>query len=178
MVRLERFEQGDFQQLIEWINDEELLIAWSGNLFSFPLTQHSLEWYISDTNEVNNSTAFVFKVVDEDGKMIGHISLGSISWKDRSARLTRVLVGDSGSRGKGYCYEMVKAVLKIAFEELKLHRVGLGVYGSNPGAVRCYERAGFITEGVSRDIMRYKNNWLSMIEMSILEDEWRQQNAS
>ena len=177
MMRLEKFERGDFEQLIKWINHEEILTAWSGKLFSFPLTTRSLEWYIRDTNEINVSEAFVYKAVDDDGKMIGHISLGSISWKDSAARLTRVLVGDPGDRSKGCCHDMVKAVLKIAFEELNLHRVGLGVYTDNPAATKCYEKNGFITEGVSRDIMWHNNKWYSMIEMSILENEWRSLNA-
>ena len=116
MMRLEKFERGDFEQLIKWINHEEILTAWSGKLFSFPLTTRSLEWYIRDTNEINVSEAFVYKAVDNQGKMVGHISLGSISWKDSAARLTRVLVGDPGDRSKGCCHDMVKAVLKIAFE--------------------------------------------------------------
>jgi hypothetical protein len=50
MIRLEKFEVQDFQQLIEWISDEESLTIWSGALFSFPLTIESLDWYIDDTN--------------------------------------------------------------------------------------------------------------------------------
>ena len=175
MIQLERFGQDDFQQLMEWVNEEAILTAWSGNLFSFPLTVHSLEWYVRDTNTINSSGAFVFKAVDETGKAVGHISLGSISWKDSAARLTRVLL-DTAARDKGYCFQMVKAVLKIAFEDLRLHRVELGVYSDNPSAARCYEKAGFVIEGIRRDIMWYNNKWSSMIEMSILEDEWRSQN--
>jgi RimJ/RimL family protein N-acetyltransferase len=122
---------------------------------------------------LQSSEAFVYKAVDESGLPVGHISLGSISWKNRAARLTRVLVGDPAARDKGYCHEMVKAVLKVAFEELNLHRVELGVYSNNPSATRCYEKAGFMKEGTRRDILWNNNQWSSMIEMSILEDEWR-----
>ena len=50
MIKLELFEPADFQQLIDWIDSEELLIKWSGTLFSFPLTMSSMEWYIKDSN--------------------------------------------------------------------------------------------------------------------------------
>lgn len=173
MIRLEKFGQNDFKQLQSWVNDEELLTIWSGNLFTFPLTDKSLDWYVKDTNINEKSDAFVYKAVDDSGITIGHISLGSISWKNRSARLTRVLIGNTGERGKGCCQQMVKAVLQIAFNELNLHRVSLGVYNNNLAATKCYEKSGFIMEGVSRDIMWYKNKWWSMIEMSVLENEWR-----
>lgn len=177
MIRLAHFQQGDFSQLIEWIHDEELLTKWSGNLFRFPLSHESLAWYIKDTNMKGDSDAFVYKAIDAAGNTVGHISLGGISWKNKSARVTRVLIGNSAERGKGTCRLIMQAILKIAFEELNLHRVSLGVYNDNTAAARCYHNAGFITEGIQRDILWYKNAWWSMIEMSILEKEWRTLNA-
>ncbi|MEO6733093.1 MAG: GNAT family protein [Ferruginibacter sp.] len=177
MIRLEHFQEQDFNQLIEWIHDEEILINWSGNLFRFPLSNRSLDWYIKDTNIINDSSAFVYKAVDTKGKTVGHISLGGISWQNRSARITRVLVGNTEERGKGCCQGMIKAALKIAFEELNLHRVSLGVYHNNAPATKCYEKTGFVTEGIHRDILWYKDTWWSMIEMSILQKEWRMLNG-
>ena len=65
---------------------------------------------------------------------------------------------------------MIKAALKIGFEELGLHRISLGVYENNKAALNCYLKSGFQIEGVSRDILWYKNEYLSMIEMGILEE--------
>ena len=177
MIQLVHFQERDFEQLIGWIHNEEILTNWAGGLFRFPLSVDSLAWYAKGTNIKNDSDAFVYKVVDDSGNGIGHISLGSISWKNRSARVTRVLTGDIAGRGKGCCQGMIKAVLKIAFEELDLHRVSLGVYHTNVPATRCYEKNGFVTEGIQRDILWYKDAWWSMIEMSILEKEWRLLNA-
>ena len=177
MIKLELFKAEDFQQLIDWIDTEELLIKWSGSLFSFPLTYSNLEWYIRKTNVPFESDAFVFKAVDtETGETVGHISLGGLSWKNRSARISRVLVGNTAQQRKGICQAMTKAVLKTGFEELGLHRIGLGVYENNPAAIQCYQKCGLQIEGVSRDILWFNNTFLSMVEMSILEDEWRALN--
>lgn len=176
MIRLEKFEVQDFQQLIEWINDEESLTIWSGALFSFPLTIESLDWYIDDTNIAGSSDAFVYKVVEvESGKSVGHISIGGISWKNRSARISRVFLAEE-VRGKGYCRNVILAVLKVGFEQLGLHRIGLGLYNDNIAALNCYEKSGLKVEGISRDILFNKGKWWSMIEMSILEDEWKEMN--
>lgn len=175
MIKLEYFTEADFQQLIEWVDTEELLIKWSGSLFSFPLTSASLGWYIQNTNVVNESDAFVFKAVDTDtGDTVGHISLGGLSWKNRSSRISRVLVGKNAPQGKGICQQMMKAALKIGFEELGLHRIGLGVYEDNKAALHCYLKCGLKIEGVSRDILWHKGTFQSMVEMGILEDEWRE----
>jgi len=179
IVSLEYFTKDDFQQLINWIYDEHLLTNWAGSLFSFPLTQKSLDWYIKDTNDLQNSDALVYKAIDtKTGETVGHISLGSISRKNRSARISRVLVGDNAEKGRGICTNMITAVAKIGFEELKLHRISLGVYDFNMPALRCYEKAGFTKEGVQRDILRYNNEYWSLVEMSMLEDEWKARSVN
>ena len=46
-----------------------------------------------------------------------------------------MLVGNTEMRGRSIGKHMMKAVLQIAFEELKLHRVTLGVYDFNSLAI-------------------------------------------
>jgi RimJ/RimL family protein N-acetyltransferase len=69
---------------------------------------------------------------------------------------------------------MINAILKFGFEALELHRISLGVYDFNTSAIRCYEKCGFVREGVQRDVLKYqKDEYWSLLEMSILEHEWR-----
>ncbi|MEX1201597.1 MAG: GNAT family protein [Ferruginibacter sp.] len=173
MIKLEFFTKDDFQQLIQWINTETLLINWSGSLFSFPLTQSSMEWYIRNTNDLNDSDALVYKAVDTaTGETVGHISLGGISRKNKSARISRVLIGNDGNKGKGYCKEMITEILKIGFNKMQLHRISLGVYDYNIAALKCYQAAGFSIEGTMREVLFQEGKWWSLIEMGILENEW------
>jgi RimJ/RimL family protein N-acetyltransferase len=172
MIQLAYFTREDFKPLMEWIADETTLMNWSGSLFNFPLTQSALEWYIEDVNDLKNSDAFVYKAIETGtGEVVGHISLGGVSKKNKAARISRVLVAPQ-HQGKGYCRQMVTAVLKIGFEQLQLHRIGLGVYDFNKAAISCYQRAGLKIEGVSRDCLLFKTQWWSLVEMSILEEEW------
>ncbi|KAA9339326.1 GNAT family N-acetyltransferase [Hymenobacter busanensis] len=174
MIKLEPFTPADFSQLIEWINDERLMKEWSGSLFAFPLTNDALEWYIEGANDLKNPDVLVYKAVDtKNGAVVGHISLGGISQRDRAGRITRVLVGDAAARGRGFCTGMITALLRIGFEELHLHRISLGVYDFNHAAIKCYLKSGFKQEGVLRDVVRHGNEYWSLVEMGILEDEWR-----
>ena len=172
MIKLEYFTPDDFAELMGWISDETILMNWSGALFSFPLTQSSMEWYVENVNDIKKSEAFIYKAINvETGKVVGHISLGGISKKNRAGRISRVLVAPE-YQGKGYCRQMVSAVLKIGFEELNLHRICLGVYDFNKAAISCYKKAGLVIEGTNRDCLLFKGNWWSLVEMSILEEEW------
>lgn len=167
MIKLEPFKRSDYKQLINWINSEEFLIQWSGNAFTYPLNEQQLEKYIESAN------ILAFKVVDgKTSDVIGHISLGQIDNKNKSARVGKVLVGDAKMRGCSIGKHMMKAVLHIAFEELKLHRVTLGVYDFNTSAISCYEKIGFVKEGLLRDSKKVGETYWNLWEMSMLEYEW------
>ena len=172
MIKLEYFTTEDFDTLLGWIQDEQLLLHWAGTQFRFPLTRRKLDWYIKDTNDFQTSSTFIFKALEvESGKIVGHISLTSINRTNRSARITRVLVADT-ERGKGLAGKMVNELVKLGFEQLYLHRISLGVYDKNEAAIRCYRNCGFRTDGILRDIQKYKDGYWSLMEMSILEQEW------
>ncbi|MGN7894757.1 GNAT family N-acetyltransferase [Bacillus sp. 22475] len=168
VIKLKTFKKSDFKQLINWINSEEFLIQWSGNAFTFPLDEQQLEKYIESANTL------AFKVVDEEtSDVIGHISLGQIDNINKSARIGKVLVGNTKMRGRSIGKHMMKAVLHIAFEELKLHRVTLGVYDFNTSAISCYEKIGFVKEGLLRESKRVGETYWNLWEMSMLEYEWK-----
>jgi RimJ/RimL family protein N-acetyltransferase len=172
MVELKFFERSHFKQIINWIDSPEFLLQWGGPNFSFPLNEQQLEDYLKDANK-DNSNALVYSVIHkETGNVIGHISLGNIDRRNKSARVGKVLVGDKNVRGKGIGQLMMVEILKIAFDELKLHRVSLGVFDFNVAAIACYEKAGFIKEGLIRDSRKIGDEYWSLWEMSILENEW------
>jgi RimJ/RimL family protein N-acetyltransferase len=172
MIELKYFETSDFQQLTSWIETPEFLLQWGGTNFSFPLNEEQLENYLKDANK-GDSNALVYSVINkETGAVIGHISLGKIDRNNKSARVGRVLVGDKSVRGKGIGQQMMTEILKVAFDELNLHRVSLGVFDFNSSAIACYEKSGFVKEGLLRDAGKMDDEYWNLWEMSILENEW------
>lgn len=172
MIKLEYFERKDFKELIEWSGDEAFLLQWAGTHFTFPLDEQQLEKYIECANDIHRSEIMIYKAVDDTGKAVGHITIGRIERDNRSGRVGRVLLSPS-ARGKGIGTEMMKCVLRVGFEELRLHRISLGVFDFNHSAVQCYRKAGFKQEGLLRDARKYRDQYWNLIEMSILEDEWK-----
>lgn len=175
MVRFEYFTEEDFEKMIDWHANTSpgFLMQWAGPEFSYPLTSQQLQKYLVDTN-YSEAKRFIYRVVDEDSdQVIGHLSLGSIDQEQKSARIGKVIVGDPNARGKGYGEQMIREAVRIAFEDLKLHRVTLGVFDFNEGALRCYQKVGFVIDGLLRDCRRVNEAYWSLYEMSILEDEWQ-----
>lgn len=173
MIKLKYFAAADFEQLIAWSGDEAFLMQWSGPEFHYPLTAEQLNVYLQGSNDAEQSGRLIYKAVDTDsGRTVGHISLGGIDRFNRSARIGKVLIGDRNQTGKGYGQQMIRAMLRIGFGELGLHKITLGVFDFNKPAIRCYERCGFVQEGLLRDARRFKDTYWSLVEMGMLESEW------
>ncbi len=174
MIELHYFDRSHIPTLMSWIDTPEFLLQWAGPTFRFPLTEQQIEKYIENANK-DTSTLFVYSVVfKETGDVIGHIALSNIDREQKSARVGKVIIGDSRFRGKGIGYLMIREVLKIAFEKLNLHRVSLGVFDFNTSAIACYEKAGFKREGLLRDCRKIGDQYWSLWEMSILAPEWQE----
>jgi RimJ/RimL family protein N-acetyltransferase len=56
---------------------------------------------------------------------------------------------------------------------LKLHKVSLGVFDFNAPALATYKKVGFSIDGVLRDARKNGNDYWNLIEMSMLENEWK-----
>ena len=143
-------------------------------MFRYPLTTEQLVAYNTSANNIQTSEKLNFRVVlaaTQQG--IGHVSLGSIDRDNGSARISKVIVGESEFRGKGVGKAIIKAVLAICFGELHLHRVTLGVFDFNTAALATYKHAGFSVDGILRDARKVGTTYWNLVEMSMLEDEWR-----
>lgn len=174
MIELHYFDRSHIPVLMSWIKTPEFLLQWAGPTFHFPLTEQQIEKYIENVN-LDMSNSLVYSVLlKETGDVIGHIALTNIDREHKSARVGKVLIGDQRVRGKGIGYLMVREVLKIAFEQLDLHRVSLGVFDFNKSAIACYEKAGFKKEGLLRECRKIGNQYWSLWEMSILDYEWQE----
>jgi RimJ/RimL family protein N-acetyltransferase len=146
-------------------------------IFHYPLDELQLEKYLQ-VAETDQPARKIFKAVKTNtNEAVGHIELDQIDRHTMSARMSRVLVGDSSLRGKGIGSQMVRQVLQVGFDELGLHRLFLGVFEFNQPAIYCYEKIGFVREGLLRDVLRVGDGYWSAYIMSVLESEWRAQQV-
>jgi RimJ/RimL family protein N-acetyltransferase len=110
-------------------------------------------------------------VVDkESGACVGEAVLNQWDPGNESCNF-RIFIGPKG-RDRGLGTEATRLIVGYGFERLGLHRISLEVYAFNPRARRAYEKAGFRTEGVLRESLRYNGEWIDATVMSILAPEW------
>jgi RimJ/RimL family protein N-acetyltransferase len=168
MIRLERFTNQDFARFISWIDNEKFMYQFAGPIFTFPIDESQLTDYISDNNRK------IYRVIDKKSeKVIGHAEINRIDYKNKNARICRVLIADKNNRNNGFGQMIINELLKIGFKELELHRIDLGVFDFNKSAIKCYVNCGFKIEGLLRESFEIENKFYSVYNMSILRSEWK-----
>jgi len=173
VIKLERFSFEEIPQLISWVPNKEFLLQWAGPSYTFELMEKQLGNDINTMLEDDPKSLMFSAKLIESNKTVGHVQLLNIDRTNMYARIGRVIVGEKENRSKGIGLQIINSVLDIAFNKLKLHRVDLGVFDFNKSAIACYEKAGFIIEGNFRECRKINGQYWSLLNMSILEDEYR-----
>lgn len=171
MITLRPYTESDFYRTLAWIDSYEMLVQWAGPVqFSYPLTIEQLRHYSADIAAVQ-SVRRIFAAVDEHGCVCGQIELGALDFVNETATVCRVLVSPE-ARGKGFCLAMMRAILSYGFEAMRFRRIDLRVYSFNTAAIRCYEKAGFVKEGVLRQSVKMGDGYWDTVLMGMLREEW------
>jgi diamine N-acetyltransferase len=105
-----------------------------------------------------------------DGSRVGYIILAGLADANQSVEFRRIVVTE---KGKGYGKEALRLVKKLAFEELKAHRLWLDVQEHNVRARGLYESEGFVAEGVLRECIKADVGFESLVVMSMLSGEYQ-----
>lgn len=128
----------------------------------------SRQWYA--TRHEQDERLDLAVVDHATGRCVGEVVLNQVDPDNESCNF-RILLGPGG-QGRGLGTEATRLLLDHAFTHLPLHRISLGVFTFNPRAQRAYEKAGFTVEGRERDALRFDDERVDQIMMSVLRPEW------
>ncbi|MCQ2548108.1 MAG: GNAT family N-acetyltransferase [Clostridia bacterium] len=104
----------------------------------------------------------------EDKRNIGY-ALIRLNKASEVFELRRIAIDE---KGKGYGKESMLALIKFAFEELKINRFWLDVYPDNEIGIKLYESLGMHRDGVLRQNYKAERGYLDQIIYSILKEEY------
>ena len=170
-IRLRAVEREDLPRFVTWLNDP---VVRAGLTIFLPLSMSDEErWFENMLVSHPAEHPLVIEILQgEDGYLpVGNCGFHNIDWRNRSAEVG-VFIGEKQFWNQGYGAEVMRLLLKHGFETLNLSRIALRVYANNPGAVRAYENAGFVLEGRLRKAEYQAGNYLDVLLMSVLREEW------
>ena len=169
-VFLRAAERDDIPYFMTWINDWRMVRTLG---MRAPMSLAMEEHWFEGMLERQGQSAYNFVAcLLEDDRPIGTCGFHELDLANGSAALG-IGIGRPEDRGRGLGTEMLRALLGFGFGFLRLERVWLDVYETNPGARRVYERVGFVYEGTLRHAIFREGRYVDVVRMSILADEWR-----
>lgn len=170
-ILLREYRADDLSALRAWVNDRET-VRYLSSRYWMPQSFADTSDFVDHAMHAGSNGAFFVIADTTDESYLGQIDLFSINWKLRSAEMA-VVLGSEALRGRGTGAEAIGLLLEYAFLTLGLERVELEVASENHRAVRCYQKAGFVQEGIKRHAFLLDGEYADLTVMSVLSGEWR-----
>jgi RimJ/RimL family protein N-acetyltransferase len=131
----------DYKLFVDWNKgkEENYLLQWAGpNVYHYPITIDQIKLH------ANEEFSQIYIILNNENP-IGSIELEKINNETLSAHITRFILCDN-AKNKGFGTLALKQLINTAFKELGLKKLTLYVFCFNVGAIRCYEKAGFLVK--------------------------------
>jgi len=169
-VRLRIPRERDARRLFELAADAEVTRFFSWG--PYREESEAVEWLATLPARRAEGVALELAVVDSDDWVIGITGVFEVSKRDR-----RCVVGTwlgQAYWGTGANAESKALVARLAFDALRMERLGAWADIRNPRSQHALERLGFVREGTLRAFHRHGDERRDVVSYSLLREEWQQ----
>jgi len=171
-LRLRPFVTGDLDALFSYQSRDDVTryLLWGPR--SRDEVRHGLELKIAAT-AIRSEGDFLALAAEsvQTGEIVGDAVLGFVSQEHAHGEIGYIVHPDH--HGLGYATEMARPLLRIAFEDLGLHRVTGALDARNAASARVLEKLGMRREAHLVENAFVKGEWQSELIYAILATEWR-----
>jgi len=164
MVTLRKILESDTPLILKWRNSE---FVKNNFVVREPFSEENQTKWMHEIIAKGKAVQYIIMF---DDMPVGSVYIRDIDYTHKKGEFG-IFIGERDYVGKGIGLHATTEILKIAFNELKLHRVYLRVFTDNLAAIKTYEKAGFIKEGVLRDTVLIEGKYSDMLLMAIIKEE-------
>ena len=130
--------------------------TWPADDLTRSAFRQRMKRYAEDMRTDQAYPFFLFR--KEDETLIGGLALANIRRGVAQAGSLGYWIGQAHTR-KGYMTAAVRALLPVAFDVLRLHRMEAACIPTNAASVRLLEKSGFRREGYARAYLCINGTW-------------------
>ena len=168
LVCLRAFDNSDLMHLMTYANDYEVMRGASGAILYPSTVDDAARDMGKNTSFTSGEYQFAIEI-KETSRFIGQCGFVKVNWKNRVAELA-ILIGEKDCRGKGYGADAIQTLCTFGFMEMNLHKIKAVVFDFNEPALRCYEKCGFVREGVLKQEIFREGAYHDVVSMALLQD--------
>ncbi|MER7890466.1 GNAT family N-acetyltransferase [Micromonospora sp. NPDC094482] len=111
-------------------------------------------------------------ILDDAGRVIGRITLSGIVRGPFQSCVMGYWVSASHN-GRGVATKAVRETVRVAFEELGLHRVQAETLLHNVRSQRVLERNGFVRFGMAPEYLHIAGRWQDHVMYQVINPSWK-----
>lgn len=169
-LRLRPPRESDIDRLYALFSDPTVTAVWSHEAWTD--RQQAVDLYQRIVQHAAAGSLFQWAITEADAdQLIGTATLSAINRTHRSAMIGYALLPTM--QGRGYGREAAGALIRHAFTDLNLHRIGADLEPDNAGSRAVLDAHGFQVEGRQRDTYWLNGRWYDSLLMALLEPDWR-----
>ena len=144
--------------------------TWPADDLTRPAFRQRLRRYAEDVRTDQAYAFFVFR--NEDTALVGGLALANIR---RGVALAGSLGYWTGAPyiRRGYMTAAVRALIPVAFDVLRLHRLEAACIPTNLASIRLLEKTGFRREGYARSYLCINGTWQDHLLYARLQSDPR-----
>lgn len=172
---LRTLREGDETDLLDYRGRDDV----SRYLESEPLTAEMMKDFVRDRtgrDRIEREEDRIMLAVELDGRVIGDVRIrASGTLRDKQGEIGWVF--HPGYAGKGYATEAARALMRVGFEDVGLHRIWAQLDPRNTASAQLCERLGMRLEGLLKEESWFKGEWGDLAIYGLLAREWRDRPA-
>ena len=161
----------DTDKIVSWRNTERVRRNF---IYQRPFTKEGhLQWM--ETKVASGEVIQFILCETKNDRPVGSVYFRDIDPVNKKAEYG-IFIGEADAAGKGYGTLAAKGAVAYAKDVMKLHKLMLRVFEDNTGAVKSYEKAGFIKEACLKDEFLQQNAdntvcWRNLLLMAVIFEE-------
>lgn len=168
-----RDEQAGIYLRLMTYDDTDLIVKWRNSdavrknfIYQELLTREDHENWIRTRVETKDVVQTIICDIATD-RPLGSVYIRDIDKQHKKAEYG-IFIGEAEARGRGIGTAAAKLMLRFCFEEMELHRVYLRALSGNEQAVRSYEKAGFVKEGLLKEDVCINGKYIDIVWMAAI----------
>ena len=164
-ISLRLMEKEDTDRIVTWRNQD---FVRRNFIYQQDFTREGHENWIRTMIDTGLAVQFMI-CIGEEQRPVGSVYLRDIDRTHKKAEYG-IFIGEKDAWGQGYGTWAAKKMIAYAFEKEGLHKLMLRVLAENQGAIRSYEKAGFVREAYLRDEVFLEGQYKDVIYMAVINE--------
>ena len=171
---LRALERGDLKFLHKWQNDEEVMRL-ARSQPDHVISMEGLEVEFEKDLKGEDTGRRVYVIEERTSrKPIGFCGITLNRWARRvTSADIGLVIGEKDRWKKGNGTEVVKLLLREAFEQLNLHKVSWWTFAEHKASIALAKKTGFKEEGHLREQVFFDNQFHDSVVLGLLKNQYK-----